>query len=618
MSEVLTIALSKLSPWSGNVRKTGITEDLASLAASIEAHGLLQSLTIRPARRGKYHVIAGQRRYLALCALAERGTIAKDHPVPCLLATDTVDPTEISLAENVVRAPMHPADQFDAFAALIEAGATTTDVAARFGLSELAVTQRLRLGKLSPVVLTAYREGDIDLACAQAFTISDDHEAQERILTQLNSWNCNPRTIRRALAVDEIEASDRRVRFVGLSAYEAAGGAVRRDLFSDDHSGYIQNADLLDRLVAEKLAAAAAEVSAEGWLWVESATDLDYQMLSQFSRQHAELVDLPEDEQAELDRLTEEYDTLTEADDDASDQLESIERQIDELNHRAQSWTRDTLSIAGAIVSLGHDGKLRIERGLVRKADQRKLDATQPDDDTPAVVAPKGLSPRLIEDLTAQKSAAISAELAQRPDIALTAVVHALLLDLHYPAHATATSLRIRITPPALASSIAKPDISAAHRTLVTERESMGDHLPGKADDLWSWCLHQSQERLLTLLAYATSFAIDTVHRKHERSTLPRLAHGQQLAEALSLDMARWYQPTAESYFSRISRQLILTAIDEATGSHAPSVEKLKKAELAARAEKLVAATGWLPEPLRPCTGDDAASSDRDDEQGPE
>ncbi|MCZ7593679.1 MAG: ParB/RepB/Spo0J family partition protein [Hyphomicrobium sp.] len=269
MTDTITIPLNRLAPWDGNVRRTGITDGIDELAASITAHGLLQSLVVRKGKRSKYEVVAGQRRYLALTALAKAGTITKDHPVPCMLAHDSVDATELSLAENVVRAPMHPADQFEAFRALIDDGASVADVAARFGITETVVAKRLKLGRLSPVILDAYRNGDIGLDAAQAFAVTDDREAQERVFTELASWNRDSYAIRRALTAEEIPTSDKRVRFVGVDAYTEAGGVIRQDLFSEDGTGYLQDAILLDRLVTEKLTTIAAEVRAEGWRWVE-------------------------------------------------------------------------------------------------------------------------------------------------------------------------------------------------------------------------------------------------------------------------------------------------------------------------------------------------------------
>jgi ParB family transcriptional regulator, chromosome partitioning protein len=61
-----------------------------------------------------------------------------------------------------------------------------------------------------------------------------------------------------------------------------------------------------------------------------------------------------------------------------------------------------------------------------------------------------------------------------------------------------------------------------------------------------------------------------------------------------------WFVPGAENYFGRINRTGILTAIHEAKGAQVPALERLNKLELAARAQDLVANTGWLPEPLRP------------------
>src|ERR1700728_1236859 len=110
-----TISLNKLIAWDGNVRKTDSDKGISELAASIAAHGLLQSLVVRKDKRGKYVVVAGRRRLLALEALANAGTTKKDIPTPCPVIWDATDAADISLAENVQRKAMHPADEFEAF-----------------------------------------------------------------------------------------------------------------------------------------------------------------------------------------------------------------------------------------------------------------------------------------------------------------------------------------------------------------------------------------------------------------------------------------------------------------------------------------------------------------------
>jgi ParB family chromosome partitioning protein len=78
MTDTITVPLNKLLAWEGNVRKTDPDKGIDELVASIAAHGLLQSLVVRRDKRGKYAVVAGRRRLLALEALADGGTAAKD------------------------------------------------------------------------------------------------------------------------------------------------------------------------------------------------------------------------------------------------------------------------------------------------------------------------------------------------------------------------------------------------------------------------------------------------------------------------------------------------------------------------------------------------------------
>lgn len=612
MTDIIHVPLNRLSLWNGNVRKTDIGAGINELADSIASHGLLQSLVVRKGKRGKYDVVAGQRRYLALQSLAKEGVIEKDCAIPCMEAGADIDAAELSLAENVVRAPMHPADQFEAFRTIIDGGASIADVAARFGVSETAVAGRLKLGRLSPVILDAYRKGDIDLEEAQAFAITDDREAQECVFTELTDWNRDPRTIRAYLTDGEVPASDKRVRFVGIDAYREAGGALRQDLFDDANSGYLQDVALLDRLVADKLSTVAAEVSAEGWSWVDIMPDADYQAVAQFRRAYPERAPLSEPDQAELARLSQEYDEHADNDDADEDRLAEIEERMDVLNNTSETWPAETLSFAGAIVALDHDGDVRIERGLVRKGDARKLASGT---DSPAVPGEEpasqsgGLSPRLIEDLTAQQSAAIGAELLGRPDIALAAVVHALALDAFYLGHGVDSCLRLSARNAGLSSAIASPDSCRGLTAIEHERERIGDRIPGNPAELWSWLLGRSRDELLDLLAFIAAMAVDGVQRKGDTPRSSRLVHANFLARSLQLDMTAWFKPTAESYFGRVTRTQILAAIDEANGSHAPALEKLKKSELAARAEQLVAGTAWLPEPLRIAVNDNGVAA---------
>jgi hypothetical protein len=103
--------------------------------------------------------------------------------------------------------------------------------------------------------------------------VTEDREAQERVFGPLQAWQRNPDTIRRLLTHVLIPATDRKAIFVGVDAYTAAGGTVQRDLFSEDRGGWIADPALLERLVAERMEAAAEAIRSEGWRWVAIGQD---------------------------------------------------------------------------------------------------------------------------------------------------------------------------------------------------------------------------------------------------------------------------------------------------------------------------------------------------------
>jgi ParB family chromosome partitioning protein len=596
-----SIPLNKLIPWKGNVRKTGAGERIEELAADIAAHGLLNPLLIRKAARGRFAVVAGGRRHRALSFLADAGKVEPTYPVPCHMIAASADATEISLAENVTQAPMHPADQFEAFRALIDSGQTPEDIASRFGITEEAVKKRLRLARVSPEVLEAYRNGQLTLEQVQAFAVTDDAEAQDRVLGGLAETDDSPRFIRRALTEHDIAGTDKRARFVGVAAYEAAGGPVRRDLFTEGDSGvFLLDPQLLDRLAREKLETAAEAVRAEGWKWVDFALDFDYAQRSQFRRVHAEPVPLSEEAEAEHRQLAEEYEQLfngmEEGDEEASLRLDAIQARVGELEATGRAYTPEAFAIAGAVVTINGNGEAEIVRGLVRPEDAPEHNEATPEEtETPEASAPEAKPPfsaALMESLTSVKSATVSAALIEQPDIALAAVTHALAANV-FLLLGNDSSLLLKANSATLRGSC------NGKEALEQAREAWRGRLPSEPGALWGWCLAQDRDTLLRLLAFCAAHAVDAVERKGDRPNSRRLAHANALAAALKLDMAHWFTPTAENYFSRVGRTQILSDLAEATGAPAKrSWAKLTKAALSALAEREVGA-GWLPQPLR-------------------
>lgn len=592
---IASIPLNRLLPWDGNVRKTGAADGLDELKASIAAHGVLQSLIVRKTSKGKFAIVAGRRRFLALSSLAESGAIASDAPIPCRVIPGTADATEISLTENVVRAPMHPADQFEAFRTLIDAGSSPADIAARFGIGETAVKQRLKLARVSPVIFEAYRTGALRLEQVQAFAVCDDTAAQEHVFGELSEWNDDPETIRSALTQGEIAAADKRVRFLTLAAYEEAGGIVRRDLFAEGDDGvFILDPVLLDELVSRKLESCVEEVRAEGWKWVEAHPELDYEARSHFRRAYPEALPLSEEAAEEQKRLTEEYNALfddaDEGDEAACERMEAIEARIEEFEDTGNAYTPEALKTAGAIITVDAQGQLDIVRGLIRPEDLPEETAER----RPARAKEKPeFSASLVESLTEQRSAAISASLLRQPDIALALVTYHLASAIF---HSWGVQSSLQLTP----KLIRLRESGKGKEAMDAAREAWSERLPGEPRHLWDWCLAQDREVLLELLAFCAACCVDGVQRGHDRPDSDRLSHATALAAALKLDMGQWFTPTAENYFNRVSRPAILAALVEAKNLPARrSWEKLKKSELAALAEREMAGTAWLPSLLK-------------------
>jgi len=619
MTTMQTIPLTQLVPSPANVRKTGAKDGIAELAASIAAHGLLQNLSVRPVEGDRYEVVAGGRRLAALKLLAKEKQIAADYPVPCH-ALDGEDASEISLAENEMRLPMHPADQFEAFKKLADQGKGPEEIAARFGTTGRIVAQRLRLAGVSPKLIALYKKGEMTLDCLMAFTVAADQRTQEKAWKALPDWaRQRPDRIRDVLTEKHVDADSSLAQFVGIEAYEAAGGTVLRDLFDDEGSGWLTDAALVNRLAAETLDRAAETLRGEGWKWVEIVPDLSWEALKGFGRATPERSPPTPTQQREIDALTAEGDTIIDDpriksgdgeepdDEEIANRLWEIEERIAALSEGEATWPEIAKANAGAVIGVGHDGTLDIRRGLIRPEDSAAARKSGTATNTPASTGNKAgkrdrgdLSAALVEDLTAQRTAALRPTLAGSPDIALAAVVHALALPLFYGPFGAESCLSLRLESADLRASAEGIDDSPAMHAFATQHAQWTDRLPENAADLWAWCSEQDVATRLSLLAYCAAHSVDAVQRRHEAARPARSRHAGQLAAALALDMAQWWQPTAQSYLGRVSKKQILDAVAETVSPEAAeNLAKLKKDALVAEAEQRLAGSGWLPAVLR-------------------
>lgn len=598
------IPLNQLKRSALNVRKTAATCGIEELAAMIAAQGLLQNLTVIPCGAGMktaYEVVAGGRRLAALQKLAKAKSIPATYGVPCLVVPREQG-VELSLAENSGREAMHPADQFEAFRALIDAGTSIEDVAAHFGVTPLTVQRRLKLANVAPRFIGLYRSGKVDMDTLMALALVEDHAQQETLWDGLKDWQRSGHAIRDALMGAKLAHSHRLAKFVGVKAYEKAGGAVERDLFSDTGECYLSDVALVHKLVAEKLAKAAEGVRAEGCAWVELREEMDYSERSTFGRVVMRTKPATKAQQVKIEKLEAELAELEKKLDDADedteqalfDRQEQIEETLEEIEESRREADPEQQAKAGALVTIDHSGKLEIIRGLLKPADakafRRSAAASSEPDATPAA-GNAGHSDAMLRRLAAHRTRALQIELARRPDVALIATVHALVVATFYEErwagaiNVQAQVVRLEHEAPDLATS-------EADAAMKAEAIRWREQLPPDVGELWGWLQQQPQDVLLALLAFCVAGTASTGR-----------GEADALARAVNLDMHRWWKPTADAYFNAMPKARILETLPEIADDKADmkDAEKLKKTALAEHAAKLAQASGWqwLPEPMR-------------------
>ena len=641
---LILVPLSRLvlRPTGRNVRKTS-RMSIPELAASIQRVGLLQNLIVIASVDGEhYEVVAGGRRLAALKLLAKKHRISKEWEVPCLLVADGTARTA-SLTENVQREAMHPADQFEAFAALVAEGRPIEDIAADFSVTPLVVQRRLKLANVSPRLMADYRADAVSLDQLMALAITDDHAAQESAFYDAPTWQRHPSNLRERLTEREIDAYRHPlVRFVGLDVYEQAGGRVRRDLFAEGDAGvYLTDAALLERLVQDKLAGIAAETKAEGWAWVDAAPAATYADLQAFQRAPRERREPNKREaqrieklQAKMQEVAEAVDAAMDADDEnkadaLQEEGETLGEQLQALEDGLQDYSPNVKAAAGAIVTIDRNGEAIIHRGLMREAEAKALrtlerlrqgfsgedaenDDEGEDDEQPKTAA---MPDRLAQRLSAHRTAALQIEVARHPQVALAAVVHGMVQTVLQESRyghdlPLGVGLKVQDRLEGMAPDWPESPAAVALREL---QQVAGEGLPEDSAALFAALLAKPQDELVRLLAVCVASTVDVV--------TPRATPhqpGAELAQAVGLDMAAWWQPTAEGYFKHVSKAVILDAVGAFAPESVTRLAKLKKADIASEAERLADGKGWMPAIFKATGPQDVAQEAGPEQDAPE
>jgi len=625
-----TIPLNKLVQSPRNVRKHADAAADAELKASIAAVGLLQNLVVRAGAKGKFEVEAGERRRRAMLRLADDKVLPRDHPVTCLVL-DKADATcAASLAENFHRLAMNPADEAEAFAALVGEGASVEDVARRFGLTVRFVEGRLRLALLAPVVFEALGQGRITLDMAKAYGATSDQAIQQRVFEQVTTgyYAPSPDSVRRMVLSGTVRGNDPRAKLVGRDAYIAAGGRIDRELFDDEESEAWADVALLESLALARMEEQAAVLAEqEGLAWVKPTLDgyIPHDLTEGLIRLPTTPAPIPDADIIRLDELDTAYDdhaaVLEDEDSDeeaiatAEAAIAQIERETEAIRHRPPTIDPEVKAGAGMILTLGRDGSPVLQPVYYA---ERQTEDQAPDDGVVEIVASgegeatrrSVLSKRLVDELAMQRRDVLALHVASDPALALDVMVFT-LADAHCYDFRSQSATTLRGGRPSGPIAGFEPGDAPASAALAELRAGLDESWRSGEDASERFDRYRalSDETRAAWLGFVVARTFEaSLNASGER----RIAFHDHLGAIIGIDMAQWWRPTAANYFDRVSKAVILDALRDVGGAELASrFGAAKKGDLASSAERVFSgafitdadvrdhALAWVPEVMR-------------------
>jgi ParB family chromosome partitioning protein len=358
----------------------------------------------------------------------------------------------------------------------------------------------------------------------------------------------------------------------------------------------------------------------------------------------------------DYDELEAQYGEADELPDEVDQRLGEIEQALEQFENRPRIYEPAEIARAGVFVSIDRDGDLIVDRGYVRSEDEaahavdgdggqsdgetgsddssgdapvRRTTITigaQPEpeeeDDSDAI---KPLPEKLVIDLTAHRTLALRDAVAGNPHVAMTALLHRLVLDTFGQRSSTGC---LEASVRHVYFTAQDPDLkdSPAARAVAERQEAWKADIPfGDDEGLWTWLDALDEASRLALLAHCVSFGVNALYERinpygagvSQHGLDQRLREADRLVRMTGLDMvdAGW-RPTVANYLGRVTKSRILEAVREGAGERAAQlIDHLKKGEMAKEAERLLADSGWLPEPLR-LAGDEHAVAQPDEAEG--
>ena len=619
----ITITWDNCRLSSANARKTYNAASIANLAATLFAVGQIHNVVVVLASDGTYELVAGGRRYRAWALLIEQGKIdAATFPIRAVLIT-AEQASSVSLIENEEREEMNAVDRSAAYARLVNEGWTIDKIADAMGVRPLDVERRLIVDGMSPVLKEKFRAGDISLVQMLALHAAPDHAAQERVWDGARSEALrNPNQLKRAALGVAIDATqDVRVAFIGgVSAYQNAGGHVRRDLLADADAGFIEDIQLLDTLVDSKLASYKATVEAEGWAWVSLKSDFDDTELLRLGsikgketpeRQAIQnKIDPIEGRLARIDKLLswpnepsgEDEAKLVEESEQLQARLAVLEEQMMGLS---QEYPADQKSLAGAVIAM-EDGVVVIHRGRVRQEHRAAIDKLAKAEvrggreSKAAGRKPEAMSESLKSELANLRNLAIVSELARHVTCAKALLAVRVVLD--YRAQSSQPRWQSKLPTSLRDESYMALPVNQGDWCVTSIKTQIGylamsvlGKLPKNHAELWDAIVALPAADVDAIIALGVGLSF-----KSGGMDVPANSVEAKILTAIDFDMSQHFVASAENYTKRVPKGMVIAALKEAgKASDKAALEQLKSSELATVAAERLAGTRWVPALIR-------------------
>lgn len=580
-SEQMKAPFDRLMIDPANVRRKYDEDSITSMKASILAHGIIQPLAVRPPQESDidlggqlYRVFAGGRRFRAVSALIAENALPADYAIPIIIrdsATDR-DAEEMSLAENLIRHAMAPADEFRAFKDLADKGLSVAEIALRFGQSDRFVRGRLALGNVHPEILAAYETGELNLEAISAYTLQPDQEAQVAYFRDADDWTAsNPHYIRKAMRGGEgIRADSKLAGFIGEERYLAAGGAVSEDLFGSET--FWTSGDIVEQLKAQALDEFRKQAADEGWSFVSTVQEFGIYGLYEVSTLAPEApAELSDEETQRIDELAQILETESWDDDDHGYQLND---EYETLTSRNGGFTDEQKAKSGIVIDTE---RMEWRVGAIRPEDVRKqarAGSSTSDGAAPAKTKdPLALTQPLKDQIGEAATASLAAAVEADPHKAL-ALVAAMLAAADNTTMGIGRPSRIKVERVDYGGSSSQATVKKSFTDFVKE----------------------PPEDLLKTVANLAALTVDLSERWFQKDYT-----GDSIREKTRSDFMAAFSadPLAafdhEAWFGACTKPMIEAAAKEM----GLTLGAGKKGDMARQTASMAKERGWLPKNLR-------------------